>query len=454
MMLRFKFLFSKIFFILFIIFSSIVYADDIKDMKSISVAAGNSAEKAVEQLLSDVGIITKNLDLATKELGSAKTDEGSALDTTLIEISKAMNFTNESLAKGDITAAIQTMSLIESAIDLALASTVQTKFLDVSKIDFAKDFTPTEIIVLSNLVGQNAVGKVVALQKMAAQIGATNAVGFDSIGMIRAMDDKGIGIAAAMTEMSKAGIIDMKSITGTANFTMDNFNPARFASMNVVEMGMSPTIMIGALTVLPVGSATAALESLQSGSGKITEDFANLSVEVMSGSIASTMVAKGMGPEMMSAMESSIGITGISNLADKMRGVTGIEAMSKAIGTSGISKIVNALSTAFSSPETGIATAMNASLKMVSEGISEKPTKTITVFELGSAAGSVAASINETAPTAIEVPENVSASGIMMGAMVMAKAMMAGGLPGVMAPPTTMTPAAYIEAQEKIDKLN
>ena len=38
------------------------------------------------------------------------------------------------------------------------------------------------------------------------------------------------------------------------------------------------------------------------------------------------------------------------------------------------------------------------------------------------------------APEAIEMPENVSESGMMMGAMIMAKPSLAGGLPGAMAP--------------------
>ena len=37
------------------------------------------------------------------------------------------------------------------------------------------------------------------------------------------------------------------------------------------------------------------------------------------------------------------------------------------------------------------------------------------------------------------MPENVSESGMMMGAMVMAKPSLAGGLPGAMAPPDGMT---------------
>jgi hypothetical protein len=40
------------------------------------------------------------------------------------------------------------------------------------------------------------------------------------------------------------------------------------------------------------------------------------------------------------------------------------------------------------------------------------------------------------------MPENISEAGMMMGAMVMAKPSLAGGLPGAMAPPDTMTATA------------
>ena len=53
--------------------------------------------------------------------------------------------------------------------------------------------------------------------------------------------------------------------------------------------------------------------------------------------------------------------------------------------------------------------------------------------------GSFAAGMSESGPEALEMPENISESGMMMGAMVMAKPSLAGGLPGAMAPPEGMT---------------
>ena len=175
---------------------------------------------------------------------------------------------------------------------------------------------------------------------------------------------------------------------------------------------------------------------------------------VMNGAIAATMGAKGMGSEMMSTMGTSMGISGMPDLASGMEGVLGIIVLGETIGATGISAVADSLTTAFSVQETGITSAMFTTIGVISSAISEKSPKRTTAAEQGSAAGSVAATMTKTGLTPIEMPENISASGMMMGGMVMSKSTLSGGLPGVMAPPKTMTAAAYIEAQEKIDKLN
>ena len=43
------------------------------------------------------------------------------------------------------------------------------------------------------------------------------------------------------------------------------------------------------------------------------------------------------------------------------------------------------------------------------------------------------------APVGLEMPADISEAGMMMGAMIMAKPTLAGGLPGAMAPPDSMT---------------
>ncbi|MGY8793023.1 MAG: hypothetical protein ACKVI9_05085, partial [Gammaproteobacteria bacterium] len=59
--------------------------------------------------------------------------------------------------------------------------------------------------------------------------------------------------------------------------------------------------------------------------------------------------------------------------------------------------------------------------------------------QVGNAEGSLAAGMATQAPVGLEMPEDISEAGMMMGAMIMAKPTMAGGLPGAMAPPEGMT---------------
>ena len=130
----------------FIFFNSLLYAaDDIAGMASISSAAGSSAQAAADQLASDAGKVTANIAGATAALGEAKSDIGKALDTSIAQAESALAFAQESLAAGDLTAAVQTMSLVEGVADMALAAVPDPTALDMSAMDFSEDFTPTEM---------------------------------------------------------------------------------------------------------------------------------------------------------------------------------------------------------------------------------------------------------------------------------------------------------------------
>ena len=261
-----------------------------------------------------------------------------------------MAFATESLAKGDITSAVQAMSLVEGVTDMALGAIPDPTALDMTGIDFAKDFSPEEMAALSSIAGQMGAGKVVSLQKMAGQMNALGAAGFDAKGMMGSLDAQGIGMGAAMEGLANSGLVDMEAITGGANFDMANFNPGDFASMNVAEMGMNPAMMAGALNALPVGAATAALETLSANPGAVSQS--------MTGAIAATMSAKGMGEEMMKGMEASIGMEGMADMAKSMGGIEGMQEIGKAMADMGMEQMAQSLSTAFANPEVGIASAM------------------------------------------------------------------------------------------------
>ena len=423
----------KIFFISLLFFKSAANANDIASMSGISEAAGSSAQAAADQLASDASKVAENISGATDALGEAKSDIGKALDVSIAQAENAMAFATESLANGDITSAVQAMSLVEGVTDMALGAIPDPNALDMSGIDFAKDFSPEEMAALSSIAGQMGAGKVVSLQKMAGQMNALGAAGFDAKGMMSNLDEQGIGMGAAMKGLATAGMVDMTAITGSANFDMANFKPGDFASMNVAEMGMNPAMMAGALDALPVGAATAALETLAAN----PEAMGKMG-KTMTGALVATMSAKGMGEGMMKSMEASIGIEGMTDMAKGMTGIEGMKEIGKAMADMGMEQMAETLSTAFADPEVGIATAMTGSVGMISQAISGKAPSQKNAIQRGMEMKDSFAN-NMASPEALEMPENISESGMMMGAMIMAKPSLAGGLPGAMAPPEGMT---------------
>ena len=136
----FKRIFIKTVFLLFLTSNMFANANDVAGLAGVSEAAGNSAQAAADQLSSDAGKVAANLESATEALGEAKSDIGKALDTSIAQAESAMEFAQESLAKGDITSAVQAMSLVEGVADMALGAVPDPTALDMSDMDFQKIF--------------------------------------------------------------------------------------------------------------------------------------------------------------------------------------------------------------------------------------------------------------------------------------------------------------------------
>ena len=127
----------KTIFVLFLISNISANANDVSGMSSISEAAGSSAQAAADQLAADTSQVAANLAGATEALGEAKSDIGKALDTSIAQAESAMAFAQESLAKVDITSAVQAMSLVEGVTDMALGAVPDPTALDMSGMDFS-----------------------------------------------------------------------------------------------------------------------------------------------------------------------------------------------------------------------------------------------------------------------------------------------------------------------------
>ena len=59
------------------------------------------------------------------------------------------------------------MSLVEGVTDMALGAVPDPTQLDMSGVDFSKEFSPDEMAALSTIAGQMGAGKVIAMQKIA-----------------------------------------------------------------------------------------------------------------------------------------------------------------------------------------------------------------------------------------------------------------------------------------------
>ena len=130
------------------------------------------------------------------------------------------------------------------------------------------------------------------------------------------------------------------------------------------------------------------------------------------------MMSKGMGKEMLGAMGTAVGMEGMAGMASGMQGLEGMGEIGKAMG--GMKNMTESLAAAFENPEVGITAAMSGTVGMISGAISGKAQGKNAIAQ-GSEKGSFAAGMAEAGPEAIEMPENVSESGMMMGAMVMAR---------------------------------
>ena len=94
-----------------------------------------------------------------------------------------------------------------------------------------------------------AVKKVLEVQKIAGQINVVEKGGLDTSSMMKNLDNNGVGIGSTITSLDTVGAVSIEKITGNQKFEVENFNSSTFSSMDVVEIGMDPTMMHGALNL-------------------------------------------------------------------------------------------------------------------------------------------------------------------------------------------------------------
>lgn len=217
-------------------------SENTETKESISKVLKSASNRGTKQLTIDIGTVINNFKEATNTLDAAKTDTGKALDAAIAAVSKSMDFAKESSSKERFTLSMQSLLMTEYVINLVFDILPSENTLDMSKVDFAKDFSSEELAALSNVVGDLAIAKLSLLQRLSGQFSFLDANGFDSIEMMGPLEEKNFGFGEILKNMAKHEIINLKNVLESEEFNMDKFDSARFAQLTIDKIGMTPTL--------------------------------------------------------------------------------------------------------------------------------------------------------------------------------------------------------------------
>lgn len=416
------------------------YVDNISGISSL---AENTINAAVSQMSSDTNKVLENLNNEIQNLSSSTDNIEIALETSISEAKKAVEFAQKSIEKGDLAAAVQSLNLVESVADIALTTVPSLNVLEEISLD--DDFSSEEISALTSVAGQMAVEKVLDIQKMAGQINVVSKAGLDTTQMMKNLDKNGVGIGTTLTSLDNLGAVNIQNITGKENFQIENFSPSSFSSMDVVEIGMSPTMMQGALNTLPLGAATKALETLSKNPEKlsssidpslITSDALAETIGLTAKNIANTMTQKGLSNNTINNIGEDLNLNEISNISNEITNQNALKDLGKVIQETGIENVSKNLEIAFSSNNLGITEAISRNASQISEALGKK-IKNKTKIEN-----------TNIGPTSLEMPESLSNTSLIVGAAILTKPNLASGVQGIVAPPDELKSGGLISDSE------
>ena len=155
-MIKLKIFIKIISFFLFT-FSSLA-ENYVENVSGISELADKSVKAAVSQINSDTEKVINNLNNQIEKLNDSNNDIETALDVSIEEAQKALEFVKESLNSGDMPAAVQSLNLIESVADIAINSVPSLN--QIENINLQEDFSDEEISALASVTGAMVVEKV------------------------------------------------------------------------------------------------------------------------------------------------------------------------------------------------------------------------------------------------------------------------------------------------------
>ena len=433
---KIKFIFLSV----FLININVKAENYVDNISGISNLAESTVKAAVSQLNNDTDKVLNNLNNEIQNLSSSNEIIESALETSISEAKKVIEFARENIEKGNLSAAVQSLNLVESMADIAITSVPSTNVLN--DISLNNDFSNEEISALTSVAGQMAVKKVLDVQKMAGQINVVSEAGLNTSEMMKNLNENGVGIGSTLTSLDNVGIISMENITGKKNFEIENFDAGSFSAMDVVEIGMAPTMMHGALNALPLGSATKALETISNSPEKlssnidpslITSEAIAETIGLSTKSIAKAMVKKGLSQKTLGNIGEDLNLNEISNITKQINNESALTDLNNIIQDTGIDRVSNNLELAFSSNELGIAETISKNASQISEALSKRAKKEKIDIEK-----------NNVGLKNLELPEDLSDTSLIVGSAILSKPNLAAGVQGLMAPPEELKSGGLI----------
>ena len=433
---KIKFIFLSV----FLININVKAENYVDNISGISNLAESTVKAAVSQLNNDTDKVLNNLNNEIQNLSSSNEIIESALETSISEAKKVIEFARENIEKGNLSAAVQSLNLVESMADIAITSVPSTNVLN--DISLNNDFSNEEISALTSVAGQMAVKKVLDVQKMAGQINVVSEAGLNTSEMMKNLDENGVGIGSTLTSLDNVGIISIENITGKKNFEIENFDAGSFSAMDVVEIGMAPTMMHGALNALPLGSATKALETISNSPEKlssnidpslITSEAIAETIGLSTKSIAKAMVKKGLSQKTLGNIGEDLNLNEISNITKQINNESALTDLNNIIQDTGIDRVSNNLELAFSSNELGIAETISKNASQISKALSKRAKKEKIDIEK-----------NNVGLKNLELPEDLSDTSLIVGSAILSKPNLAAGVQGLMAPPEELKSGGLI----------
>ena len=125
--------------------------------------------------------------------------------------------------------------------------------------------------------------------------------------------------------------------------------------MDVVEIGMTPTLMQGALGELPLGAATKALETLSKDPNEmmsldaslITSEAIAETLGLTTNSIAKTMSIKGLSVETISDVGKELNIENLSEISEEITSQSSLSDLNEIIQSTGLENVTKSIELAF-----------------------------------------------------------------------------------------------------------